>query len=358
MASRKPEQRDGLIPRLALCGVLGGCAAARLAGLDAATSVAGAAGRWFGSLPLNRARVERACERLTVAMPQLDAPARRELVLKSYGHLAMLAAEVGLLDRITGGERWPERVVLGDMEPAVRPLIRREPTVLITGHIGNWEVLGATMAAMGLRLHALYRPLDLKPLDAWVRRSRSRMGIDLLDKFGAAETLPNLLTARDPVAFVADQNAGDRGMFVPFFGRLASTYKTIGLLAARYEATVLCAAAYRSIESGGPRYRIEITDAFGPEAYARQPDPVFYITARYRRAIERMVRVAPEQYLWMHRAWKSRPRHEKKRETFPRRLRERLEALPWMSADDVEAVVERSDRDAAWMAERGVHRLP
>jgi KDO2-lipid IV(A) lauroyltransferase len=82
-------------------------------------------------------------------------------------------------------------------------------------------------------------------MDRWVRQTRARRGLTLIDKFGALRQLPDLVAAGAPVGFVADQNGGDRGVFVPFFNRLASTYKSIGLLAMQFNATVLCGGAWR-----------------------------------------------------------------------------------------------------------------
>ena len=94
------------------------------------------------------------------------------------------------------------------------------------------------------------------------------------------------------------------------------------------------------------RYAAEVVDVFGPEDWNAQPDPLFYITARYRRAMEEMVRRAPEQYLWMHRIWRSRPAHEKHKKPFPDHLRAKLAQLPWMTGEELERIVERSARDA------------
>ena len=172
----------------------------------------------------------------------------------------------------------------------------------------------------------------------------------LVDKFGAARILPRLVDRRMPVGFIADQNAGDRGLMTPFFNRLSSAYKTIGLLAMRYRASIVCGQAVRqgrwSPDAQVFRYRIEIPDVIRPEDWEDHPDPLFYITARYRRAIENMVRRAPEQYLWMHRYWKSRPRHEREGRPFPASLRRKLETLPWLTDADIERIVERSERDA------------
>jgi KDO2-lipid IV(A) lauroyltransferase len=207
----------------------------------------------------------------------------------------------------------------------------------------------------------------------------------LMDKFGAAQRMPDILEAGGDIGFIADQNAGARGLFVPFFDRLASAYKAIGVMAVRYNATVVCGQAIRTsgrpeqsegdgadrsdgdandrhaprrftAHAGEPKarfsYDIRLNDIITPDDWADQPDPVFYITARYRRAIEDMVRAAPEQYLWMHRYWKSRPKFERDRKPFPPRLRQKIESLPWMTPERVERIVERSAVDAAAFIEQ------
>ena len=315
-------------------------------------------GRSFGGSKMNRKRVSLAVDRLGVAMPEMDRDQRADLVLQSYEHLAMLAVELTVLPRYLTEDAWTDYVELGSLDQVIRPLIDDDPTLLLTGHCGNWEALGYTMALLGFRMHVLYRPLDLRPADDWLRQTRSRRGLELVDKFGAMHKLPELLKAGESVGFVADQNAGDRGMQVPFFGRLASSYKSIGLLAIQHRAKIIVGNARRMpLDPHGQvrlKYRIEIYDRIDPSEWESQPDPLFYITARYRRAIEESVRKAPEQYLWMHRIWKSRPRHERLDKPFPKHLREKLESLPWMTSDEVEKIVQRSDMDRAYMKEHNI----
>lgn len=320
--------------------------------------LARAIGQTYGGLRVNRRRVSRAVDRLAVAMPELDQEQRERLVLRSYEHLAMLAVELAVLPRHLTENAWTEYIELGSLNRVIRPLIDEQPALLLTGHCGNWEALGYTMALLGFRMHAIYRPLDLRPADRWLRDTRSRRGLDLVDKFGAMHRLPGLLAAGESVAFVADQNAGDRGLQVPFFGRLASSYKSIGLLAIQHRARIIVGGASRIDTPPGShvtmKYRIEIHDLIEPADWESQPDPLFYITARYRRAIEQSVRAAPEQYLWMHRIWKSRPRHERLNKPFPAALREKLETLPWMTQEEIGRLIERSDRDRSYMAR---HRI-
>src|SRR5690606_20021345 len=100
-----------------------------------------------------------------------------------------------------------------------------------------------------------------------------------------------------------------RGMFVPFFGRLASTYKSIGLLAMRERVPIMCGYAHRTGQNFG--FELGLDDIIEPHEWEGRRDPLYYITARYMRSIENMIRRQPAQYLWMHRRWKSRPRFER-----------------------------------------------
>jgi len=346
-----------------------------IAGVGPSLMAASKLGRMVGGSSLMRKRLDRAVGYLRVAFPEWDDDRRYEVALAGYEHLVMLAVETAFTPRLLTSGGWRKHIQFEGVAEALRPISQGRPTILITGHCGNWEVMGYALSLLGFPPVAIYRPLDLKPLDKWVRSTRSRHGLRLVDKFGAASVVPSAVASGVPVAFVADQNGGDRGVFVPFFGRLASAYKTIGLLAVQHNAVVICGQALRlgwreldgmSAEAradvhdrcGGFRFRLECEDIFGPEAYADHPDPVYYITARYRWAIERMIRRQPTDYLWMHRSWKSRPLHERSNKPFPDRLRERIASLPWMDDRGVSRVVEQSDRDRETLAGLGVSRLP
>lgn len=378
MASRSVASIPKQLASLgAYAGIRGAGVAMGLAPLDGTISTMRGLARVFANAPFNRKRLSRAVENLGHAFPEWDEAERRAHAVYAYEHLFTLAVETALAPRLLTPDGWSAHVVLGDLADAIGPLVSRpggvggnSPAIMITGHTGNWEVLGYTMALLGFPMHALYRPMDLAPLDRWVRQTRQRRGLVLLDKNGATERMPELISRGAAIGFVADQNAGDRGLFVPFFGRLASSYKSIGLLAIQYRLPIVCGQARRLVPGrdtdwqrgvAGPvqwngepfRLRIDAVDTILPSDWESQPDPLFYVTARYRRAIEVMVRRAPEQYLWMHRYWKSRPRHEKLGRAFPAALREKMRALPWMTDEDVEAVVEQSGRDAAAIAEGG-----
>lgn len=338
-----------------------------VAGVMPSLRLARRVGATYGRVRVNQRRIQRAMGHIGQAFPDMDEAARHAMACHSYEHLFELAVEMSACQRLLTEDGWPHHIRLGaGIKRVFDLLFSGRPLILITGHCGNWEVLGFTLGLLGFKVHGVYRPLDVRPLDRWVRESRSRRGLELVDKFGAVQRMPELIKS-GAVAFAADQNAGDRGLFVPYFGRLASTYKSIGLLALKTRAAVVVGSARRLPawsetdpvrRTKGLDYLMEPEDVIEPEDYEAQPDPLYYLTARYRLALERIVRKAPEQYLWMHRMWKSRPRHEKADQPFPPALREKLAALPWLTDGDVEALVDRSDRDRAFLKEHNLTRLP
>lgn len=327
-------------------------------------------GRVFAKLPFNRKRLDRARDHLRTAFPEWTKDQVDACAGYSYEHLFRLMVEFCYTPRLlnddnfmehvevlgAGGVRLPSASGVRGVGGALNTVLQGRPSVMITGHCGSWEVLGYTMALLGFPMHALYRPLDNPAADTWVRAIRARRGLELLDKFGATRRLPEIMSRAEPVGFVADQNAGDRGLFVPFFGRLASTYKTPGLLAMQHDATIIVAMGRRlngpeAWKAGrGFRYRVELSDVIEPADWKDRPDPLFYITARYRRALETLIRASPEQYLWMHRIWKSRPRHERLGKPTPRALAEKIRSLPWLSEREAARIVEQSDREGAALA--------
>lgn len=319
-------------------------------------------GRAFAGSRFNRRHLLRASGHIAFAFPEWDDPAVHEHALRSYEHLFETGVEFAYAPRLMADDRWTQHIELAGLGGSVRALLSGGPAILISGHVGNWEFLAFLVTLLGFPMHALYRPLDNRSLDGWLQRTRARRGLTLVDKFGAARQLPRILAGGSTVGFVADQNGGDRGVFVPFFNRLTSTYKSIGLLAMGLNATIGCAMARRLPEPerkpGGLGFVFEGVDTFGPEDWNTHPDPLFYLTARYRRAIETMIRRAPEQYLWMHRIWRSRAPHERQHKPFPKALREKIALLPWVTGEDLERIVENSRRDAETLAKAGTHRLP
>jgi KDO2-lipid IV(A) lauroyltransferase len=281
---------------------------------------------------LSPRRIDRARANIARSFPGIGNDEIDRIAAESMRHLfGLFLVDAMVMPRVVREWSWPRLVRFDRFTEAMRLLAGREPCLFLTGHVGNWELLGYLLALVGFRMTALARPLDNPLLSDWLFRARESSGLRVITKWGATDEVQRVIEAGGKVGFIADQNAGDDGLFVPFFGRLASSYKSIGLLAIRYRIPVV--AGYAARLDGRFRYEVRVTDVIRPEDWEPHPDPLFYLTARYARALEAMAREEPGQYLWIHRRWKSRPRHEREGKPMPDRLRAKLESLPWMTPE-------------------------
>lgn len=270
-------------------------------------------------------------EHLALAFPHLTPAQADDLTLRSFEHFIQLVVEVLHTPHAIHQDSWSRLISLRNISGSIETLNAGKPAILLTGHFGNWEVLGSLLAVLGYPCEAIARPIDNPFINRWLLGVREKRGMRIITKWDATDRMVGVLQSGGVLGFIADQNAGDKGLFVPFFGKLASTYKSIALLAISQNVPIICGYARRLGE--GYRYEMGTEDIIRPEDWAGRSDALYYVTARYMRAIERMILLAPEQYLWMHRRWKSRPRHERQGKPIPTSLRRNLEELPWMTPE-------------------------
>jgi len=258
---------------------------------------------------IDRRHRERAIANLQNCFPHLTREQCDRIGLQSLQHMFMLGVEMLFTTRLIRIDTWRKYVQIDNFRQTLQLLMdSRRGLILLTGHYGNWEILGYTLATLGFETTSIARRLDNPLINDWVFEVRRRHGQNVLDKNGATEAVSRVLNQHGVLGFVADQNAGRKGIFVDFFGRKASTYKSIGLLAMEYEIPVVIGYARRLDNKFC--FRVAAQDIIYPEDWRDQPDPLRYITQRYIKAIEDMVRDDPTQYLWMHRRWKTRPKGE------------------------------------------------
>jgi KDO2-lipid IV(A) lauroyltransferase len=254
---------------------------------------------------------ERALEHLRAALGDVyDEAGLQRIAKRSFEHFAQLyLVELVQAPRIVNEWSWARYCELDQLGPAVQAQLAGRGCLLLTGHFGNYELLGYAVSRFGLPITAVMRPLDNPLLSELLERSRRAGGLTLLAKKGVTEAAQQVVDRGESLAFIADQDAGKKGAFVDFFGRKASTYKSIGLLALakRVPVVVGCAARTRA----GFRYRLWIERVIEPAEWDARPDPLLWITQEYTHALERAIRRYPEQYLWIHRRWKHRPRDER-----------------------------------------------
>jgi len=245
-------------------------------------------------------------ENLRLAFGDRYTDAERDRIVRGvYRHFCRMLMEMLHIPRKLHLTTWRRRITLVGHEPVVDRLLRGGPVIMLSGHFGNWEMAGYLFAVFGFAPHSVARTLDNPYLDRFLRQFRERTGQKMIPKKGGYDDMLAVLRSGGVLSFLADQDAGPRGLFVDFFGRPASTHKAIALLAIEYNAPVVVGVARRI--GPGFRYEVACPDLIAPEDWADQADPVRYITQRYTAALERAVCQAPEQYLWLHRRWKHRP---------------------------------------------------
>jgi KDO2-lipid IV(A) lauroyltransferase len=257
---------------------------------------------------LSKKHRERAIEHLRPGFPDASDAWLRRVARRSFEHFAQLyLVEMIQTPTLINESSWPRYIEMQDLEPAVRCLLNRERgTLLITPHFGNFELLGYTLARLGFRMTAVMRPLDNPLVNAHLVRLRENGGLRLLYKKGATDRAYEVLERGEPLSFIADQDAGRKGIFADFFNRPASWYKSIGLLAMQYRVPIVVGVAVRI----GRRfkYRFEIERVIEPRDWESHERPLQQVTDLFAAALESAIRRHPEQYLWVHRRWKHQPR--------------------------------------------------
>ena len=261
---------------------------------------------WFHLIRRHRLRAQ---EHLRASYgSRLSDEQVRQIALRSMQQMVMMAMEVIFTPRLVNEWTWSRYVRLGEMGPVLGDLPRGRPAILVTGHYGNWELLGYLMAKLGAPMVAVMRPLDNPYLNDYLVRMLQRGGLQLLYKKGMSRSADQVIQDGGALCFIADQDAGRKGLFVDFFGRQASTYKSIGLLAIHHRVPVVVGYARRV--SPRFRYAIGIARVIRPHEWHGREDELLWLTQEYTRGIEQVVREDPSQYLWVHRRWKTRPRGE------------------------------------------------
>ena len=198
-------------------------------------------------------------------------------------------------------EKILRRVKVDNIEAMDREFRAGVPVVLVMSHLGIWELFAQLMPKFVgyVRNASVYQKLGNRFIDAHVRRTRGQTGLELFDRQQGFQPVIDLLRSGGGVGVLSDQHAGDHGLWTPFFGRLASTSPLPALLAKRTRAALIAAGVYTI---GPARWRLVFTERFDPP---KAEGSVVELTAEINQIIERQIRVAPEDWFWVHNRWKT-----------------------------------------------------
>ena len=268
--------------------------------------VALAIGRSWGFFAGNILRLRRSevLERLAWAMPETTPDDRRHITDGMYRHFGMTAMEV-LRMAVKPATELLARVDCAGVPPMRDGLARGKGLLVICAHLGNWELLAAATSASGLPLGITVKDLKPPALDDFVSRVRSRHGIIIFRRKGSMRPAIRHVRAGGVLGFMMDQNTKrNEGIFTTFFGRTACTTPGLAQFAALTGAPAMTVLMVRE-ENG--RHRM----VCGKETLEPPPDlseeSVRAYTQKALDSIEQLIRQHPEQWIWMHRRWRTQP---------------------------------------------------
>jgi len=259
----------------------------------------GAAG--YRPLRIRRDIVEK---QIAAAFPEKTPDEVDRIARASWEHLGRTAIEMALLPGL--GDRGVLSLVetVEGWEHVERAMAAGKGIVIVAGHHGNWELLGAYIAARGVPFDVIARGMANPLFDEYVNHLRTTLGMAVVHDSEAVSRTPRALRAGRAVGFVADQGLlGLASTYVTFFGRPAKTPRGAAVFALRFNAPVLFVDGLRLPDG---KYRIIIEPLEAVRTGSRETD-VDAIVIRFTEILEKWVRLVPEQYFWHHRRWKRQP---------------------------------------------------
>jgi Kdo2-lipid IVA lauroyltransferase/acyltransferase len=245
---------------------------------------------------------------LTLAMPHLNVDERRAVVKGVFENLGRLLGEFSQFPKITPANI-DGMVVYDGFENYSDASDQGKGVLLLTGHIGAWELCAFAHGVYGHPLRFLVRPLDNPLLDGLIGRYRQLAGNQTIDKNNSVRQVLSALNRNENVGLLIDVNVvADQGVFCDFFGLPACSTTGLAVFALRSGAPVVPGFLIWDEALGKHRLRFE------PEIpLVRTGDfkeEVRINTARFTKAVEECISRYPDQWLWIHKRWQTRPEGE------------------------------------------------
>jgi len=260
------------------------------------------------ALPFLKRDRGRMQENLEIAFPELDQRERDQIMRGCVDHLGRVLAEIAWL-----WSAQPEDVErmceVEGIEHLLNALESGRGAILATGHLGNWEMLNARLAVAGIPITVAVRELDDSRVDELVNTLRTRFGSEvILRGTSAGRQLLRALRDGRGVGLLIDQDIPSiPGIFVPFFNKPAWTPSGAATLALRARCPIMPGYIHRKPDG---THKIKIYPPIEVPSEGSLKEKVYEMTAAATDATEWHVRAWPEQWVWMHRRWRTRPDDE------------------------------------------------
>jgi Kdo2-lipid IVA lauroyltransferase/acyltransferase len=249
---------------------------------------------------------------LEIAFPDKSETERLRLLKGTFENLGRVLGEVSQFQKTTPARI--EQIVDFTLDEETQNLYHRikeekRGVLITTGHLGNWELLVFAFAALHEPIAYLARPLDNPLIEDLTVRIRTRFGNKPINKSNSAMLAIRMLRDGEILGVLADINAHPKeGVFVPFFGLQACTSAGPAMLALRTDALIV--PFFCIYDHQVKRYKIVRGDILEPVKSGDRETDILETTKLYTAEIERIIRQYPDQWLWIHKRWKTRPKGE------------------------------------------------
>lgn len=247
---------------------------------------------------------------LATAFPELTEIDRKRIGRKSYEQAVYSMAEFARLAEPGALEDQRIKIEVCGQEQFME-LHKKGPLVIAVGHLGSWELLSHYWSSKGAKIAILYKPMHNPLIDRQFLRSRMTSHSQYLstrtDRRLLWKQMKDAVLQGRSLAILGDQDARRDGVFVPFFGRMASTAAGPANVALRMNLPIV---PMNCLRTGIWRFRIVFQPAILPPEGGRTAENVRLLTEQNSRALEQAIRLAPEQYMWVHDRWKTRPKNK------------------------------------------------
>ena len=228
----------------------------------------------------------------------------RQLAHRFYRNLGMTLMEFLAFPRL-GPEDFCELVDVRGREHFEKTVAEGNGALLVSGHFGNWEMMGARIAAEGQKVAFIVKEQTNARVDRIQNDIRHKAGIGTIRSGGAAiKEMVRALRRKELIGLVGDQDAGPDGYFTEFLGREASVFRGTAYFAWKLKVPIVTGFIFRQPDG---RHVVEVDEPFAADPAWDEQTAIARLTEMHTGRLEAAVRKAPEQYFWLHRRWKTRP---------------------------------------------------
>ena len=229
----------------------------------------------------------------------------RQIIRSTYLHFALVWIDFVKLPQIVSTDNWQNYFEIEGLEFAHKAQEEGKGVIFVTGHVGNWEVLGYAFEFFFQPLNSIAKHLKNPFADRYLTRLREEGRQKIIFTENASRKIIRVLRDNKPLGILVDQNARENNIFVDFFGQKAATTRSVATIALKTGSPIIMGFLRRTDKKY--RFKVTLSEPIQIERSGNLEKDILSLTQRYTTLIESRIREYPHEWLWMHRRWKTKP---------------------------------------------------